>query len=145
MLPIPAAKTLQTQTKETQNEQLQPNQHPQQHRHSPLHRRFFGNLPRRRTRPSTNCRFTRKLHHGRITTHFKEIRNEQLQPRQPSQHHRRNALHRRFFRHLPDRRSRPRTSNHTRPNQRARKMIGAHETPLRSPRLRANQIQLYRA
>jgi hypothetical protein len=81
MLPIPAAKTLQTQTKETQNEQLQPNQHPQQHR--------------------------------------------------------RNALHRRFFRHLPNRRSRPRTSNYICPNQRPRKMIGMDETPPRPPRLRA--------
>jgi hypothetical protein len=42
-------------TKETYNEQLQPNQHPQQHRRSHLHRHFLGNLPCWHTGSSPSC------------------------------------------------------------------------------------------
>jgi hypothetical protein len=75
-----AAKTFVTQTKETQNEQLQPNQHPQQHRRSALHDRFFGNLPRRRARPCTNRNVIGQLHHRCINAFIRRLEMNSYNP-----------------------------------------------------------------
>jgi hypothetical protein len=62
MPPITVIINLQTTLKETYNEQLQPNQHPQQHHRSRLHHHFLGNLPRWYACPSPSCRNACRQH-----------------------------------------------------------------------------------